>query len=131
MYTDIEIAVQKFQELIEIEPCRLENMDTYSNLLYVQHQRVELAYLAQRAVKIDKYRVETCCILGNYYSLHGEHQKAMRYFHRALKLNPLYLAAWTLLGQEYMELKNSNDAIQSYSKALGVYFNNYYNVYGL
>jgi len=77
----------------------------------VQHQRVELAYLAQRAVKIDKYRVETCCILGNYYSLHGEHQKAMRYFHRALKLNPLYLAACTLLDQEYMKIKNSNDAI--------------------
>lgn len=106
-------------------------MDTYSNLLYVQHQRVELAYLAQRAVKIDKYRVETCCILGNYYSLHGEHQKAMRYFHRALKLNPLYLAAWTLLGQEYMELKNSNDAIQSYSKALGVYCSNHCNISNL
>ncbi|XP_025199334.1 cell division cycle protein 23 homolog [Melanaphis sacchari] len=127
----IEIAVQKFQELIEIEPCRLENMDTYSNLLYVQHQRVELAYLAQRAVKIDKYRVETCCILGNYYSLHGEHQKAMRYFHRALKLNPLYLAAWTLLGQEYMELKNSNDAIQSYSKALEINKYEYRAWYGL
>jgi len=100
-------------------------MDTYSHLLYVQQQRVELAYLAQRAVKIDKYRVETCCILGNYFSLHGEHQKALRFFHRALKLNPLCLDAWTLLGQEYMELKNSNDAIQSYSKALGMYYNEY------
>ncbi|VVC29327.1 Hypothetical protein CINCED_3A016590 [Cinara cedri] len=127
----IEIGIQKFQELIEIEPCRLENMDTYSHLLYVQHQRVELAYLAQRAMKIDKYRVETCCILGNYFSLHGEHQKAMRYFHRALKLNPLCLAAWTLLGQEYMELKNSNDAIQSYSKALEINKYEYRAWYGL
>ncbi|XP_050430305.1 cell division cycle protein 23 homolog isoform X2 [Adelges cooleyi] len=127
----VETALQKFHELIEVEPYRLENMDTYSNLLYVQHQRAELAYLAQRAVKIDKYRVETCCILGNYYSLNSEHQKAMRYFLRALKLNPLCLAAWTLLGQEYMELKNSNDAIQSYSKALEINKYEYRAWYGL
>lgn len=95
-------------------------MDTYSNLLYVQHQRVELVYLAHRAVRINKYCVETCCILGNYYSLHGEHQKAMRYFLRALKLNSMCLSAWTLLAQEHMELKNSNDAILCYCKALGV-----------
>ncbi|XP_050533495.1 cell division cycle protein 23 homolog [Daktulosphaira vitifoliae] len=127
----VETALQKFHELIEIEPYRLENMDTYSNLLYVQHQRVELAYLAHRAVVIDKYRLETCCILGNYYSLHSEHQKAMRFFLRALKLNPLCLAAWTLLGQEYMELKNSNDAIQSYSKALEINKYEYRAWYGL
>jgi hypothetical protein len=28
--------------------CRLDNMDTYSNLLYVKEQRVELAHLAHR-----------------------------------------------------------------------------------
>lgn len=43
-------------------------MDTYSNLLYVKEMKVELAYLAHRATEIDKYRLETCCIVGKYQS---------------------------------------------------------------
>lgn len=40
-------------------------MDTYSNLLYVKELKNDLAYLAHRATEIDKYRLETCCIVGN------------------------------------------------------------------
>ena len=35
----------------------------------------------------------------------------MEYFRRSLRLNPSYLAAWTLLGHEYMEMKNTAAAI--------------------
>lgn len=56
---------------------------------------------------------------GNYYSIRCDHQMAIMYFQRALKLNPKYLAAWTLMGHEFMELKNTNAAIQSYRKAVG------------
>lgn len=41
------------------------------------------------------------------------------YFHRALKLNPQYLSAWTLLGHEFMEMKNTNGAIHCYRQAIG------------
>jgi Tfp pilus assembly protein PilF len=58
---------------------------------------------------------------GNYYSLRSEHQKAVLYFQRALKLNPQYLSAWTLMGHEFMEMKNTNAAIQSYRQAIGRY----------
>lgn len=57
--------------------------------------------------------------LGNYYSIRSDHQMSISYFQRALKLNPNYLAAWTLMGHEFMELKNTNAAIQSYRKAVG------------
>lgn len=57
---------------------------------------------------------------GNYYSLRSEHQKAVLYFQRALKLNPQYLSAWTLMGHEFMEMKNTNAAIQSYRQAIGI-----------
>ena len=56
---------------------------------------------------------------GNYYSLRAEHETAVLYFQRALKLNPNYLSAWTLMGHEYMELKNPKAAIQAYRKAIG------------
>lgn len=39
-------------------------MDVYSNVLYVQINQPELAQLAHQAFAVDKYRVETCCIVG-------------------------------------------------------------------
>ena len=36
------------------------------------------------------YGDDTPCVLGNYYSLRSQHEKAVVYFQRALKLNPGY-----------------------------------------
>lgn len=58
-------------------------------------------------------------LLGNYYSLHDQHEKAVTYFQRALKLNPQYTSAWTLMGHEFMERKNTSAAIEAYRKAIG------------
>lgn len=67
---------------------------------------------------------EELCLLpvwisGNYYSLRSEHEKAIVYFQRALKLNPNYLSAWTLMGHEYTEMKNTSAAIEAYRQAIG------------
>ncbi|XP_050448492.1 cell division cycle protein 23 homolog [Cataglyphis hispanica] len=128
---DVDNAIETFKRIIEEDPYCLDNMDTYSNLLYVKEMKVELAYLAHRATEIDKYRLETCCIVGNYYSLRADHQKAVMYFHRALKMNPQYLSAWTLLGHEFMEMKNTNGAIHSYRQAIEVNRRDYRAWYGL
>jgi len=53
-------------------------------------------------------------VVGNYYSIRTNHEKAVLYFQRALKLNPNYLSAWTLMGHEYTEVKNTSAAIQAY-----------------
>lgn len=76
------------------DPYRLDNLDIFSNLLFVREQKTEMANLAHKAVEINKYRPETCCIIGNYYSIRREHQKAILHFQRALRLNPAYLTAW-------------------------------------
>jgi anaphase-promoting complex subunit 8 len=56
---------------------------------------------------------------GNYYSIKSEHEKAVIYFKRALKLNRKFLSAWTLMGHEYIELRNTRAAIQAYRNAVG------------
>lgn len=106
---DIDQALALFNELREHDPYRIDNMDTFSNLLYVkvslqllnvlsqiwdvstwsigmkwiswkswgpfislfsqcfvslQSMKPELSYLAHNLVEIDKYRVETCCVIG-------------------------------------------------------------------
>ena len=62
----------------------------------------------------------TLNFVGNYYGLRGQHEKAVLYFQRALKLNPNYLSAWTLMGHEYVEIKNTSAAIQAYRQAIGM-----------
>ncbi|KAJ9577237.1 hypothetical protein L9F63_006211, partial [Diploptera punctata] len=128
---DVDTAITTFCRVQKCDPYRLDNLDTYSNLLYVKESRVELAFLAHQACEIDKYRVETCCVIGNYHSLRAEHQKAVLYFQRALKLNPHYLSAWTLMGHEHVEMKNTNAAIQSYRQAIEVNRRDYRAWYGL
>lgn len=62
----------------------------------------------------------TCHITsGNYFSLRNEHEKAIKYFKRATQLDRTYLSAWTLMGHEYVEMKNSHAAIEAYRKAVG------------
>lgn len=94
---DFEESQALFEEIRLKDPYRLENMESYSNILYVKEDRATLSYLAHSAVQNDKYRAETCCIIGNYYSSKQEHKKSIIYFKRALRLDPNFLAAWTLM----------------------------------
>lgn len=54
------VALDIFKRLINLDPYRYESMDLYSNILYIQENYGELAYLAYRTFKCDKYRPETC-----------------------------------------------------------------------
>ena len=133
---EFDEAEEMFDQIVADDPYRLDDLDVYSNILYVMEKSSKLAYLAQLATSTDKFRVETCCIVGislllahlfvtqsdlvgNYYSLKSEHEKAVTYFQKALKLNRNYLAAWTLLGHEYLELKNTHAAVEAYRRAVG------------
>ena len=53
-----------FDQIIQADPYRLDDLDVYSNILYVMEKSSKLAYLAQLATRTDKYRAETCCIVG-------------------------------------------------------------------
>ena len=43
---ELDQAVDSFKQLTTEDPYRLDNLDTYSNVLYVKEQRLELAHLA-------------------------------------------------------------------------------------
>ncbi|KAL3795060.1 hypothetical protein HJC23_006381 [Cyclotella cryptica] len=128
---DYDSAHEHFLSLSEREPYRLDHMDAFSNVLYVKDQKVALSHLAHRSVTVDKFRPETCIIVGNYYSSKGRHEKAVQYFQRALKLNRNYLSAWTLLGHEYIEMKNTAAAIEAYRRAVDISDREYRAWYGL
>lgn len=128
---DFEEASSTFSELLVNHPHRLDSLDHYSNILYVMGARPQLAFVAQLATATDKFRPETCCVVGNYYSLKSEHEKAVMYFRRALTLDRNFLSAWTLMGHEYIEMKNTHAAIESYRRAVDVNRKDYRAWYGL
>ncbi|CAD8108126.1 unnamed protein product [Paramecium sonneborni] len=117
---EFELSLEWFERLLSIDPYRYESLDTYSNILYIKENQGELANLALQSFTNNKYVPETCCVVGNYYSLMNEHAKAINYFQRALKLDKDCLAAWTLMGHEYLEMKNVASAIQSYRNAVEI-----------
>lgn len=115
-----EEAESIFSSLLREDPYRLDAFAEYSNTLYVMEARPRLAFLAQSATAVDKFRPETCCVVGNYYALRSEHEKAVMYFRRALTLDRNFLAAWILMGHEYVEMKNTHAAIESYRRAVDI-----------
>ncbi|KAH9961595.1 hypothetical protein BC827DRAFT_1203118 [Russula dissimulans] len=128
---DFPAAEQQFEKIFKIDPCRIDDIDVYSNILYVTENRLTLSRLAHEFLALDKDRPEVCCLVGNHYSLRTEHEKAIRYFRRATQLDRTYLSAWTLMGHEYVEMKNSHAAIEAYRRAVDVNRKDYRAWYGL
>lgn len=120
-----------FEGLLRNDPYRVEDMDMYSNVLYAKECFSGLSYLAHRVFMTDKYRPESCCIIGNYYSLKGQHEKSVVYFRRALKLDKNCLTAWTLMGHEFVEMKNTPAAVDAYRRAVDIDPCDYRAWYGL
>ncbi len=67
----------------------------------------------------------------NFYSLRGDHEKAVASFRRALRVDAGYATALTLLGHEFVELRNLPAAMESYRRAVEVDSKDYRAWYGL
>jgi anaphase-promoting complex subunit 8 len=64
LIVDYNESLIMFEELRRTHPSRLEEMDVFSNLLYLQDSKDKLCVLALECDKVDKYRPETCCVRG-------------------------------------------------------------------
>lgn len=128
---DFGQAEDQFERIFLLDPYRIDDIDVFSNILYVTDNRLKLSRLAHEFLDLDKDRPEICCLVGNHYSLRAEHEKAVKYFRRATELDRTYLSAWTLMGHEYVEMKNSHAAIEAYRRAVDVNRKDYRAWYGL
>jgi anaphase-promoting complex subunit 8 len=68
-------AQEIFSEVLRTNPQRIDSLDKYSNILHVSKQTPKLSFLAQLTTSVDKFRPETCCVVGNYYSRTSQHEK--------------------------------------------------------
>ena len=128
---EYELSIEYFEKLFQLDQYRYEGVDFYSHILFIKENYCELSNLAYRCYENNKYRPETCCVIGNFYALKGEHPKAIAFFKRALKLDNSYLPVYTLMGHEFLEMKIISSAVESYRTAIDVDPNDFNAYYGL
>ena len=128
-----EPANTLFRAIRYQDPYRMDDLDIYSNILYVKGDTPGLATLAHDVHGIGRYSYtpQSCTVIGNYFSARREHERAIIYFRRALRLDRQYTAAWTLMGHEYLELKNTTASIECYRRAVDTNPRDYRAWYGL
>lgn len=108
-----------------------EGMDMYSTALYHMKKDVQLSYLAQETVAMDRLSPQAWCVMGNCFSLQKDHETALKFFQRALQLDPHFTYAHTLCGHEYVAMEDFEEGLMCYRKAIRLDSRHYNAWYGL
>lgn len=114
-----------------VSPHCSEGMDMYSTALYHMKKDVQLSYLAQDAVAMDRLSPQAWCVMGNCFSLQKDHETALKFFQRALQLDPQFTYAHTLCGHEYVAMEDFEEGLICYRKAIRLDSRHYNAWYGL
>jgi len=61
---DFGAAEAQFEKIRAVDPYRIDDIDVYSNILYVTDNRLKLSRLAHEFLALDKDRPEVCCLVG-------------------------------------------------------------------
>ncbi|CAI5445279.1 unnamed protein product [Caenorhabditis angaria] len=128
---DHDQAIENFEDIRSMDPYRLTDLNLFSDSLYIRGDQKKLSQLALEIYKIHKFRWETCCIVGNYHAIRRDSENSIKFFQRALRLNPGVASLWVLIGHEFMEMKNNAAACVSYRKAIEIDDADYRGWYGL
>ncbi|KAJ9072492.1 Anaphase-promoting complex subunit 8 [Entomophthora muscae] len=112
-----EASICIFEKIYREDPCLLDYVDIFSNMLSLKKNCPKLTWLATRCVKLDRLRPETCCVVGNYFFAQDNFEKALTFFSKAIQLEGSYQTAWLLAGQCFVELRNLGSALPAFNKA--------------
>ncbi|XP_044263050.1 cell division cycle protein 27 homolog [Tribolium madens] len=116
--TDYESCIKYFSKVHNLEPYRIQFMDIYSTALWHLQKEVALSALAQDLINMNKNSPVTWCVSGNCFSLHKEHDTAIKFFQRAVQVDPRFPYAYTLLGHEYITTEELDKAMSCFRNAI-------------
>jgi tetratricopeptide (TPR) repeat protein len=124
-------AKKIFEQVRLLEPYRTEDMELFSTILWQLHETVQLSYLAQQLVELDKHSPSTWCTVGNCFSLQKDHESALKFFKRAIQVKPDFAYAYTLCGHEQVSSDNWDKALAFFRNAIRIDSRHYNAWYGL
>uniref|UniRef100_A0A8C6MIM7 Cell division cycle protein 27 homolog n=1 Tax=Nothobranchius furzeri TaxID=105023 RepID=A0A8C6MIM7_NOTFU len=124
-------AERLFSEVRRIESYRVEGMEIYSTTLWHLQKDVALSALAKDLTDMDKNCPEAWCVAGNCFSLQREHDIAIKFFQRAIQVDPGFAYAYTLLGHEFVLTEELDRALACFRNAIRVNSRHYNAWYGL
>lgn len=113
-----QTSAKIFQAIHKKEPHRVHLMEIYSTVLWHLHRDVALSALAHDLVAQDKTSPITWCVSGNCFSLHKEHDTAIKFFERAVQVDPDYAYSYTLLGHELVITEELDKAMSCFRTAI-------------
>ncbi|GFG36974.1 hypothetical protein Cfor_05395 [Coptotermes formosanus] len=129
--TEYQQAVRYFSEVREREPYRCQMMELYSTALWHLQKEVALSALAQALVEQDRLSPAAWCATGNCFSLQKEHDSAIKFFQRAVQVDPTFVYAYTLLGHEYVTTEELDKAMSCFRSAVRIDARHYNAWYGI
>lgn len=115
---EYESAAKHFAIVRVAQPLRTEYLDIYSTCLWHLQREVELSALARELVNRDRRCATAWLVAGNCFSLHKEHDTAVRFFRRAVQLQPDRPYSHTLLGHEYVATEETDKALACFRSAV-------------
>lgn len=124
-------SVKYFVQVREKDPYRLDMMEYYSTALWHLQEEVALSALAQDLQRIDKRSPITWCAVGNCFSHQKEHENAIKFFQRAVQVNPNFAYAFTLLGHEFVLVEELDKALNAFRTAVRLDHRHYNAWYGI
>ncbi|XP_076460272.1 cell division cycle protein 27 homolog isoform X2 [Babylonia areolata] len=128
---DFQKAASIYADVRRLEPYQLLGMDRYSTSLWHLQREVELSALAHDLAELDKDCPQTWCATGNCFSLQKEHDVAIKFFKRAIQVDPDYAYAYTLLAHEYVFIEELDKALACFRNGLRVDSRHYNAWYGV
>jgi hypothetical protein len=93
---------------------RMDPLQSYGPLTF--HPSI----FALQVVELDRRSAQCWCVVGNCFSLHKEHETALRFFQRALQLDPHFTYAYTLCGHEYVCNEDFDKAVACFRYAIRI-----------
>ncbi|XP_061567869.1 cell division cycle protein 27 homolog isoform X2 [Cololabis saira] len=124
-------AERLFAEVRRMESYRVEGMEIYSTTLWHLQKDVALSALSKDLTDLDKNCPEAWCVAGNCFSLQREHDIAIKFFQRAIQVDPGFAYAYTLLGHEFVLTEELDRALACFRNAIRVNNRHYNAWYGL
>lgn len=115
---EYEEACKIFAEIRKNSPFRLQFMEIYSTDLWHLQKETLLSVLAQDLMQHNKTSAVTWVVAGNCFSALKEHDTAIKFFNRAIQMDPEFAYAYTLLGHELVVTEELEKALGCYRKAI-------------